>query len=119
MTLATILAAVPLVAIGITWSPLIEVLSAIVLAAACMTLAGLQLRIALSSRRAVRLTLLALSSMSLATAMPLAAAYAVSEYYGLAILDIPAMVIYHGLTNAFGFALCGLWAWNLGPTDDC
>ncbi len=45
--------------------------------------------------------------------MILAAIYALGEYRDDPVLNIPAMLLWHGTLNAFGFAFLGLWGWNL------
>jgi hypothetical protein len=39
--------------------------------------------------------------------------YAVSEFSGYYLVIIPQMVRFHGISNALGFALCGLLALNI------
>jgi hypothetical protein len=108
---------VPLVAAGITLSAfevrVLEAPAAGLLAAACVLVGGLQLRLAAHTRAWGRL-LLAVSSLSVLGAMALAVVYALGNYLGVVWLDIPAMLPLHGAVNAFGFALPGLLAWDLG-----
>jgi hypothetical protein len=104
---------VPLVGVGITLSPALEVISALVLTIACTALAIQHWRLAFQCDHPTVLMLFAVSALSLLTAMALAAVYAIGHYLGTQWLDIPAMVPLHGLTNAIGFALCGLLAWSI------
>jgi hypothetical protein len=56
--------------------------------------------------------MLAVSSASSSVAMVLACLYAYSIVAGRLILSIPQMAMFHGVTNALGFSLCGLIAWS-------
>ena len=108
--LCGMLAGVPLVGVGISLSPLVEVLAALLLVVSCLLLAWAQIRLAIQLRQPNRSTLLLISSLSLLSAMLFAAIYAVGEFRGGKWLEIPTMIAIHGSTNAFGFALCGLLA---------
>lgn len=109
--LAAIIVGVPLVGVGISLSPHIEVAAAMLLASGCVLLAGRQLAVAIASQNAARLTLLGISSLALISAMGLAAVYAVGEFTGQQWLSIPTMIRTHGAFNALGFATCGLLGW--------
>jgi hypothetical protein len=113
----TIVAGVPLVAIGITWSPAIELIGAWLTAGAAIVVA-----IAMLLRtRVVPLVpalLFAISGASLLAGMVFAASYALSEWQGVPWPDIMAMVDLHGAVNALGFGLLGAWAWHLSPPPD-
>lgn len=109
-----IVAAIPLVAIGITYSPLLEVVSACITAAAGIVVAlGLLERARFLAN--VPALLFALSGASLLAGMIFAAAYALSEYRGVPWPDIMAMLDLHGAVNALGFGLLGAWAWSMSP----
>jgi hypothetical protein len=56
--------------------------------------------------------LFGVSGMSLAAAMTLAPLYAWGRFTGAPLLEIADMLPTHGAFNAFGFALCGLLAWQ-------
>ena len=117
LTLFGVAIGVPLVGLGITFSPIVEVAAAITLVTACIALAYLQTRIAIIRRQATISMLMMVSSMSLLAAMILAAIYAIGEFRGDRILQIEQMVPLHGIANAFGFSLCGLLAWYTKTTD--
>lgn len=104
----------PLLAIGITFSPWIEVLAALWLAASLAALALLTF-VALVPRVESRLVqaLLIVSCGASLTAMVLAAIYAIGEFSHSPLIDIPQMLRLHGLANALGFVLCGALAWRL------
>jgi hypothetical protein len=107
---------VPLVAVGITLSAFgirwPEWLAAWFLVAPCLLVAGLQFQLAIQAASWLGRGLFAISALSLAFAMVLAAVYALGSYWETNWLDIPHMLPYHGAVNALGFALPGLLAWN-------
>ena len=95
-----ILLGVPLVAAGITltvwryhW---LESAATLFLASACWIAAGQQWRFGWRSRKSVVGWLLMLSSLSIAAAMLLAVIYAIGQLTGVAWLDIPFMLRFHG-----------------------
>ena len=110
---AGIIAGVPLVALGITFSRVLEILAVLLLASSVIGLAFLTLLAVLPqlARRRSRV-LLAISALASVATMLLAAGYAGGSIVGLA-LTIPQMVVAHGVVNAFGLVLCGLLAWTL------
>ena len=114
VSLVGTIAGMPLVAAGITFSPLLEVSGAIGLATSLAMLAFLMI---FSTSRVVThrvgQILLTVSAICLIIGMVFTCLYAVSEFTGYYWVVIPQMVKFHGLTNAFGFALCGLLAGNI------
>ncbi len=113
-TAVIVVIAVPLVAMGITFSPMLELIAAWITAAG-----GIAVGIGLL-RRAIGLAsipamLSALAGASLFAGMSFAASYALGEYAGSAWPDISSMVRLHGAINALGFGLLGAWAWHLTP----
>ena len=109
--LAAIIVGVPLVGVGISLSPHVEVVAAMLLTGGCVLLAVRQSQAAIASQNAARLTLLGISSLALISAMGLAAVYAVGEFTGEQWVSIPTMIRTHGAFNALGFATCGLLGW--------
>jgi hypothetical protein len=106
-----VVAGPPLVAVGITASPVVEVMSAALLAGGLGLLALLVLGLVASqSRPRWAGALLAVAVLANMTAMGLAVAYALGEYTGQGWLDIGQMVSTHGWLNAAGFGLLGLVA---------
>ena len=108
-----IVAAMPLVAAGITFSPWAGLAGTLLLSSGLVTLAAITIgRVvpAISSLSA-RL-LLSIAALSSCTAMVLACLYAYSLVAHIVILRIPTMAMTHGLLNAFGFAACSLLAWS-------
>lgn len=109
-----VVVAVPLVAIGITASPIIELIGSWLTAAAAIGVAlGLLARA--RSLPTIPSLLSAGAGACLLAAMIFAASYALGEYRGVAWPDIASMIQLHGAVNALGFGLLGAWAWHLSP----
>ncbi len=106
-----VMAGPPLVAAGITFSesiPLIEVLSAAILTtgmmiSAVIILGGVLPRI----HRPLQRWLLGIAAAASVIAMVLALIYALSSFMQIDAINIPRMVMLHGILNAT-YALCGL-----------
>ena len=107
-----IVAAMPLVAAGITFAPLLGLVGALLLTTGLVLLAiitiGWVCRVVEPSSRA----LLVIGAVSSCVAMVLACLYAYSLVSKTLILTISTMAMTHGLLNAFGFAACSLIAWS-------
>ncbi|MGI8918499.1 MAG: YndJ family protein [Pyrinomonadaceae bacterium] len=109
-----IIAGTPLVAAGITFSPVIALVGTVMISVSLVILSVLVVGWILPSIPSVpSRILLLISSASTLPAMVLACAYAYSIVFQTLIIDIPQMAMTHGLITAFGFALCGLVAWAL------
>lgn len=107
-----------LIAVGITFSPRVEVVAVAVFAAAVAALAGCILTGVVPLVGRLRGALLVVASLSVVATMALALAYGYSAYPGTrSLIDIGGMVRYHGTVNAFGFVLPGLLAWRIGTPD--
>ena len=104
----------PLLAAGITVSPLLELVGAGVLATAFSALAVLVL-VALRPRIRARpaRAFLTVSALSLLPAMACALAYAWGEFTQGPVIALSWMARIHGTANALGFGLCGLLGWTL------
>jgi len=104
----------PLVAAGITFSPLLGLVGTLIISSALLLLGILVIGWVVPNltRRSVQL-LLVLSSVSPFISMTLASVYAYSIVAKKLIIDIPQMALAHGIINALGFSLCGLLAWTL------
>lgn len=114
VVVVSVVAAMPLIAAGITFSPWLGLIGTLVLSTGLVILAVLTLSKvipAITSRRARVLLLLA--SLSSCAAMVLACLYAYSIVARILILRIPTMAMTHGLLNAFGFTVCSLLAWSI------
>ena len=106
-----VIAAMPLVAAGITFSPWLGFAGALLLTIGLVLLAVLTLgwvRPAIARAR----WLLLIAALSSLAAMVFACLYAYSLATHTLILTIPKMAMTHGLLNAFGFVTCSLLAWS-------
>jgi hypothetical protein len=109
-----IIAGTPLVAAGLTFSPVIGLVGALVISIGLILLAVLvSFSLVPSLQSALAQVFLLISSLSSVPAMLLASVYAYSLATQTLIVDIPQMAMTHGVLNAFGFALCGLLAWTI------
>jgi hypothetical protein len=114
VTVACIIIGIPLVAAGITASPLLALIGAAIISSGLVLLAVTVFGWVLSALRSLPARiLLFVSSISGVLAMSLASIYAYSIVAKKLIVDIPQMAMTHGMANAFGFALCGLVAWSI------
>ena len=114
-----LIAAMPLVAAGITFSPWLGLAGTLLLSIglvllALLTIARVQRAIASLSAR----VLLVVGALSSCVAMVLASLYSYSLVAHVLILRIPTMAMTHGLLNAFGFATCSLVAWSIVSAKD-
>ncbi len=111
------LTAIPVLAVGITLSRFgnhfPEWIAAVVLSISAMAVGTAQLTFAVNRCRGVRRLLLVVSSCSLLAAMSMSILFATGTLRGVHIwgIDIPWMLRYHAVMNAFGYALCGMLAW--------
>lgn len=108
---------VPLLAAGIALSRQtrhVELAGALLLAFGVGGLAVFTLVTVLPRlRRPGPILLLALSCASALASMHYAGRYAMSHWRGADAISIPRMVNLHGILNALGFAVLGLWAWDI------
>lgn len=111
---AGFVAATPLVAVGITLSPLLEIVGVVLLASSLVGLAFVLYRAVLptlTDRWAK--SLLACAPLAMLAAITLAVIYGIGEYLQVQLLTIAQMVQWHGWLNAVGFVFCGLMGWRL------
>jgi len=114
LAVVCVIAGTPLVAAGITVSPVLALVGALVISLGLYCLALLNLVwIVPQIASLLPKILLMFSSLAVVPAMILAGVYAYSIVFQKLIVDIPQMAMTHGIINAFGFALCGLVAWTL------
>lgn len=113
LSVLAIVASMPLVAAGITFSPWLGLIGTLLLSVGLVMLAVLTVGwvIPAIAPLGTRL-LLFVGALSSCTAMVLACLYAYSLPMKLLIIDIPTMALTHGLLNAFGFVACSLVAWT-------
>lgn len=110
----SIIAAMPFVATGITYSPWMGFFGTLLLALGLLLLAVLNVGWVIPSVTGIgKRLLLLIAAASSCAAMLLASLYAYSLATNTLILDIPTMAMTHGLLNAFGFVTCSLIAWCL------
>jgi len=108
-----IVAAMPLVATGITLNPFLGLIGTLLLTLGLVSLAVLTIgwvRPAIDQRW--KQVLLVLAALSSCLAMSLASLYSYSLATHTLILTIPRMAVTHGILNAFGFVTCSLIAWS-------
>lgn len=113
VVILAVVAAMPLVAAGITFSPWLGFIGALLLTVGLLLLAVLTIgwvRMAITPL-VWRLVLL-IGAICSCVAMVLACLYAYSLATHTLILTIPTMAMTHGLLNAFGFVTCSLVAWS-------
>lgn len=102
----------PLVAAGITFSPVVALVGTVLISISLLILSALVVGLVVPTVPSLPARILLLiSSASTLPAMVLACAYSI--VFETLIIDIPQMAMTHGLINAFGFTLCGLAAWAL------
>jgi hypothetical protein len=108
-----IIAAMPLVAAGITLSPVVGLIGTLLLSIALLLLAVLTIGWVrpVIERRSNKI-LLVLAALASCSAMVLASLYAYSIVTHTLILTIPTMAMTHGILNAFGFVTCSLFVWS-------
>jgi hypothetical protein len=110
-----IILGIPVVAAGIVTSlPVIAFVGALMIGGGLLLLAVLVVGWIVPTVRGLSAKiLLVISSVSAVVAITLACIFAYSIITNKLVLDIPQMVMTHGLINAFGFVLCGLVGWTL------
>jgi hypothetical protein len=104
-----------LIAIGISFSPVVEVLAVGGFTVAVAILGGyIIVRVAPQCPR-LQGALVALSSLALPVSMVLALGYGIGTFSGVNPLGlgISRMITLHGSLNAFGFALLGMLGWRV------
>lgn len=107
-----IVAAMPLVAAGITFSPWLGFVGALLISIGLLMLAVLTFGWVIPAVAPLAgRVLLAIGALSTCTAMVLACLYAYSLATKSLIIDIPTMALTHGVLNAFGFVTSSLLAW--------
>jgi YndJ-like protein len=108
----------PLVAAGITVSPVLALAGTLTISLGLALLAVLVIgRIVPVLTSLPPRLLLVVSSASSLIAMVLASLYAYSIVTRTLIIDIPHMAMSHGIINALGFSLCGLLGWAIAQSD--
>jgi len=112
---AVVLMGPALIAVGISFSPVVEFAAVGAFTLAVALLGGyVAVRVASQRPRAQR-ALLGLAALALPVSMALALGYGIGAYTGNPPLGLTldTMVTFHGSLNAYAFGLCGLVAWRL------
>jgi len=118
LSVFALIAAMPLVAAGITFSPWIGFAGALLLTLGLVLLAVLTIGwVRLLITPAASRVLLSIGAISSCAAMVLACLYAYSVATQTLIITIPGMAMTHGLLNAFGFVTCSLLVWSQRVVD--
>lgn len=104
-----------IIAVGISFSPLIEVLAVSGFTVTVALLGGYITVWVVPKRPRSQGILIAVSSLALPVSMALALGYGVAAFTGIDPLgmNISTMIELHGTLNAFGFALLGTVGWRL------
>ena len=118
LSVFALIAAMPLVAAGITFSPWIGFAGALLLTLGLVLLAVLTVGwVRPSINSPLWRALLVFGAISSCAAMALACLYAYSLATHTLIITIPGMAMTHGLLNAFGFVTCSLLVWSQRVVD--
>jgi len=102
------------IAAGITFSPVLEFFSVAIFTIVLFVYAfKLLFHIIPSLDNKIAKGLFYISSLSILFSMILAIVYGYGEFTGKTTVAIDQMVLYHGITNAFGFSLAGAMGWTM------
>ncbi|WP_255198717.1 YndJ family protein [Halorarius litoreus] len=111
---AVVLVGPALIAVGISFSPVVELVAVGGFTAAVAALGGYVVLAVAPTRPRTQGVLLAASALALPVSMLLALGYAVAVFTGGDLgLGIGTMVALHGSLNAFGFGLLAMVGWRL------
>ena len=111
---ASFVSATPMIAVGITLSPLFEIAGVLLLTGSLLLLALLLYRLVIPQLpNPIGKGLLVGAPLAMLIAITLAVIYGIGEYRQLPLLTIPQMVQWHGWLNAVGFVFCGLLGWRI------
>jgi hypothetical protein len=112
---AVILVGPAIIAVGISFSPLVEVVAVGAFTVAVATFGLLTLVRIVPSLDLLPAALVGASALALPASMVLALGYGVAAFSGTNPLglSIGRMVTLHGSLNAYGFALCGVVGWRV------
>lgn len=125
-----VLAGMVVIAVGITASPLVEVVSVVFFTVAVAAFAVLTLSLVPRivreggtgadrgrTRNVLASALLVVASASVVATMAFAVGYGWSAYTGETVVSLATMIAWHGTINGVGFAAAGLGAWFLLAPD--
>ncbi len=104
--------ATPIIAIGITAVPLLEVSGAYFLVFCLLVMSVLILKTVKNYFQPTSKKLIIIAASSLFFTMFMTVLYANSEFTEANTIRIPLMIFTHGIVNSVGFALCGILAFH-------
>jgi hypothetical protein len=114
LVIVALISSTPLVALGITFFPVIALVGAVILTIGTTMLGVITLGWVQPLMPTVFTRIgLIVSSLANFAAMVMACLYAYSIACKILIFDIPTMARFHGLLNAFGFVACSLFVWSV------
>lgn len=114
VTTLVIVVNLALIAVGITFSPLVEVVAVAFFTIAVAVFAFMILARVIQQVTRIQGVLLAVAAIAILWTMALALGYGYSAYPGSSdLVTLSEMIVYQGVINAFGFALPALLAWRL------
>ncbi|MDS0220214.1 YndJ family protein [Haloarcula sp. S1AR25-5A] len=103
-----------LIAVGIAFSPVVEVVAVSLFTVAVAPFGVVVLRRVVPTCSRLQGALLGIAAVALPVSMTLALGYGISTFTGRSLgLTISTMVTLHGSLNAFGFGLCATLGWRL------
>jgi hypothetical protein len=107
-----IVVAMPIVAAGLTASPALALAGAVLLAVALLALSIVTLvKVQRTMKNTGARVLVTVSALVPFLSMPLAVIWSHGDVIGVHALGLERMIDLHGVANAFGLALAGLFAW--------
>lgn len=109
---------IALIAVGITFSPVVELIAVAFFSVAVAVFAVMMLARVVPRLDRLRRVLLVVAAVAIVWTMALALGYGYSAYPNTPeLVTLSEMVIGHGTVNAFGFALPALLAWRLATPE--
>lgn len=121
LSVGGIITGIPLLAMGITFSPLLEIMASFLLIISFLTISFCILfdGVPRSSHSLFSQIFLMIAGGSLVLSMILAGIYAYETFTQQFIIGIPRMARTHGIINAFGFIFCGLLGFSIIRPPSC
>lgn len=107
----------PLTALGITFSPALETVSALLVSGGLLLLSGLMLAVLAPRVPVVPRCFLIVSALTPLVTMAMAALYALRGHIPIPPPLLSTMAAVHGLANAVGFGACGMAGMTLLDSD--
>ncbi|WJE17235.1 YndJ family protein [Halobacillus sp. ACCC02827] len=111
----SVVAAPILLALGISFSPILEVASVLLYIVGIYTLIATAWRTSFKNR--MQELLCRISFTSLGVTILFSLAYALSQVMDEFVVTIEFMIMFHGVINMVAFGLSGVWGWSLAFPD--